>query len=69
MVQTRDLQAGIYHGGGDAKTLYRRITQGIAGTPMPAVAVVTQENGKGLTENQVWDLVRYVQSLGDGERH
>lgn len=61
--QPRNLTQGVYRGGGDAATLYRRITQGIAGTPMPAVEIVAEQNGKGLTPNQVWDLVRYVQSL------
>ncbi len=59
----RDLQSGVFRGGGDAETLYRRITQGIAGTPMPAVELVQTENGKGLTSDQVVDLVYYVQSL------
>jgi mono/diheme cytochrome c family protein len=62
-IKPRNLHHGVFRGGGDAETLYRRITQGIAGTPMPAVEVVAEENGKGLTEAQVWDLVRYVQSL------
>jgi mono/diheme cytochrome c family protein len=63
-VRPRNLQDGVFQGGSDAETLYRRITQGIAGSPMPAVSVVDPENGTGLTEAQVWDLVRYVQSLG-----
>jgi mono/diheme cytochrome c family protein len=62
-VLPRSLHEGVFRGGGDAETLYRRITQGIAGSPMPAVAVVEEENGTGLTTDQVWDLVRYVQSL------
>ena len=66
IVQARNLQQGVFRGGSDAATLYRRITQGIAGTPMPAVAVVDQQGGVGLTEDQVWDLVRYLQSLVDG---
>lgn len=64
LTDPRDLQDGVFRGGGDSETLYRRITQGIAGTPMPAVAV--DQDGTGLTEDQVWDLVRYVQSLQDG---
>jgi mono/diheme cytochrome c family protein len=60
----RNLQDGVFQGGADPETLYRRITQGIAGTPMPSVEVVGEDNGRGLTEMQVWDLVRYLQSLG-----
>jgi mono/diheme cytochrome c family protein len=62
-IKPRNLQKGVFRGGGDGPDLYCRITQGIAGTPMPAVSVVDQENGKGLTQSQVWDLVHYVQSL------
>jgi mono/diheme cytochrome c family protein len=59
----RTLQDGVFHGGGDPASLFLRITQGIAGTPMPAVEVVDEPDGKGLTIDQVWDLVRYVQQL------
>jgi mono/diheme cytochrome c family protein len=62
-IKPRNLQHGVFRGGGDAETLFRRITQGIVGTPMPAVELVAEDNGLGLTEDQVWDLVRYVQSL------
>lgn len=66
VVKPRNLHDGVFRGGGDPQTLYRRISQGIAGTPMPAVEVVAEENGKGLTEDQMWDLVRYIQSLANG---
>jgi mono/diheme cytochrome c family protein len=66
-IKPRNLQPGVFQGGGEGETLYRRITQGIAGTPMPAIEVVEEENGKGLTESQVWDLVRYIQSLSASE--
>lgn len=62
-IKPRTLQDGIFRGGADSASLYRRITQGIAGTPMPAVMVVDEENGKGLTPSQIVDLVHYVQSL------
>lgn len=63
-IEPRNLTSGVYRGGGDGETLYRRIAQGIAGTPMPGVQIVPQENGLGLTSDQVWDLVHYLQSLG-----
>jgi len=63
LIKPRNLQDGVFHGGGDAASLYRRITQGIAGTPMPAVEVVQESNGKGLTVDEIGDLVRYVQQL------
>lgn len=62
-IQPRNLQDGVFRGGSSPEAIYRKITLGIAGTPMPSVEVVQQENGKGLTSDQVWDLVRYVQSL------
>lgn len=64
-VQPRNLQDGVFRGGDAPETLYRRITQGIAGTPMPAVPVVDQADGTGLTSDQVWDLVRYLRWLGE----
>jgi mono/diheme cytochrome c family protein len=66
-IKPRNLQAGVFRGSGDGETLFRRITQGIAGTPMPAVEVVDEISPKGLTESQVWDLVRYIQSLSASE--
>ena len=63
MITPRVLTENLYQGGGDPESLYRRITNGIAGTPMPMVEVVEKPNGKGLTADQVWDLVRYVKSL------
>tara|TARA_R110002049_G_scaffold2750_8_gene22294 strand:+ start:253025 stop:254377 length:1353 start_codon:yes stop_codon:yes gene_type:complete len=64
-IKPRNLQDGVFRGGGDPETIYRRIVTGIAGTPMPSVEVVSEENGKGLTSDQVWDLVRYVKSLSE----
>lgn len=63
--EPRNLTLGVYRGGSDDATLYRRITQGIAGSPMPGIEVVEAENGRGLTVDQVWDLVRYLQSLSE----
>ena len=60
----RKLTAGVYRGGADDETLYRRLVEGIAGCPMPGVNVVDEENGRGLTSDQVWRLVRYVRSIG-----
>ena len=55
-IKPRDLTRGIYRGGRRPIDLYRRISQGIKGTPMPATpATVTPE--------QVWDLVNYVLSV------
>ncbi|TWT83145.1 Cytochrome c [Planctomycetes bacterium CA13] len=66
-IKPRTLKDGIFHGGGDAETLYRRIVQGIAGTPMPGIEVVAIESHQGLTVDQVWNLIRYVQSFASDE--
>lgn len=65
----RDLQNGVFRGGREPEDIYRRIVQGIEGTPMPAVSRIdgsegTVPSGAGLTEEQVWQLVAYVMSLG-----
>ena len=66
LIQPRNLQDGVFRGSGgtsNGKAIYRQISQGIAGTPMPAVEITPEESKKGLTASQVWDLVHYVQSL------
>ena len=60
----RQLTTGVFRGGGDPQTLYRRLVAGIAGVPMPGVIVTEQASATGLTSAQVWDLVHYVESLG-----
>ncbi len=55
-IKPRDLTRGIYRGGRRPIDIYRRISQGIKGTPMPATpATVTPE--------QIWDLVNFVLSV------
>ncbi|MGI9472318.1 MAG: cytochrome c, partial [Rubripirellula sp.] len=66
-IQPRNLQDGVFRGGGDAASLYQRISQGIAGTPMPAVEITDQPTGTGLSQDQAWDLIRYVQSLSKSQ--
>lgn len=61
-ISPRDLRSGIYRGGGKPEDLYRRIVQGIDGTPMPAVAM-KPDNPQGLSEEEVWDLVAYVSAM------
>ncbi|MEC8473426.1 MAG: cytochrome c, partial [Planctomycetota bacterium] len=62
-IYPRKLKNGVLRGGDDPVRLFRLIRQGIAGTPMPGVTMVNEENGKGLTEAQIWDLVSYLRSL------
>lgn len=66
-IYPRKLSSGVFRGGGDGETLYRRLVVGIAGTPMPAVPVAENATATTLSADQVWDLVHYVQSLGGAE--
>jgi len=61
----RNLRLGVFRGGHRPLDLYWRMTNGIAGTPMPKVLMkpAGDPNAKGLEPNDVWDLVSYVQSL------
>ncbi len=57
----RNFALGAFHGGSKAKDLYLRITQGIEGTPMPAVTFVPGEFEK----DDVWHLINFIRSLQD----
>ncbi|MEZ6093718.1 MAG: cytochrome c [Pirellulaceae bacterium] len=54
-VNPRNLQYGVYRGGGSLTDLYRRVYEGIEGTPMPS--------SKALSEDEVWAVVAYIKSL------
>ncbi len=55
-VKPRDLTRGIYRGGRRPIDIYRRITQGIKGTPMPGAP-------KTIKSDEIWDLVNFVLSI------
>ncbi|WP_153556021.1 cytochrome c [Roseimaritima sediminicola] len=59
-IQPRNFAEGVFHGGSAPEELYRRITVGIAGTPMPAVTYVPGE----FEEEDVWHLINFVRFLG-----
>ena len=63
--QTRaaDLTSGMLHGGNRPLDIYRRIFNGINGTPMPSFANALKDEPE-----TVWDLVAYVLSLTDERR-
>jgi mono/diheme cytochrome c family protein len=55
----RNFAEGVFRGGSSSQDLYRRITQGIDGTPMPAATFV-----EGQFEQQdVWHLINFIRSL------
>jgi mono/diheme cytochrome c family protein len=55
-IHPRNLRRGEFRGGRRPVDLYRRIKNGIAGTPMPSAS--TQ-----LRSNDIWDLVAYIRQL------
>ena len=54
-IKPRNLRQGVYRGGRRPIDLYWRITNGIDGTPMPALKLLPPED--------VWHLIDYVRSL------
>ena len=62
-VSARNLHLGVFRGGNSPDAIFRTIVHGIEGTPMPAAALQPSVKN-GLTEDQVWDLVHFCQSLG-----
>ncbi len=55
-VQPRDLTAGLFKGDSTSQELYQRMLAGMPGSPMPSYTGI-------FTEEQIWDLIHYVQSL------
>jgi mono/diheme cytochrome c family protein len=60
----RNLQQGLYRGGGRPIDIYRRIYAGINGGPMPAIGESKDAEGNLVVPPQdLWALVHYVRSL------
>lgn len=58
-IRPRNFSEGVFRGGSSSEDLYRRIANGIAGTPMPAATVV-----EGKFELQdIWHLINFIRSL------
>jgi hypothetical protein len=64
-IKPRNLRQGVYRGGLRPIDIYWRIKNGIEGTPMPAATMkpAADPNAKGLTPDDIWDIVNYVESL------
>ncbi len=62
-VLPRDLSLGTYRGGHRRIDIFRRISAGIAGTPMPSCGPTSSGAPGALTETEIWQLVDYVLSL------
>jgi mono/diheme cytochrome c family protein len=55
----RDFSSGVFRAGEEGKDLYITVATGIGGTPMGSFSGV-------LTPEEIWDLIHFVQSLGEG---
>lgn len=55
----RNFTEGVFRGGESAEDLYRRIWQGIEGSPMPASTFVPEQ----YTEDDIWHLINFVRSV------
>ncbi|WP_286177414.1 cytochrome c [Stieleria mannarensis] len=55
----RNFSEGVFRGGAAAEDLYRRILQGIEGSPMPASTFVPGEYEK----DDIWHLINFVRSV------
>jgi mono/diheme cytochrome c family protein len=64
-IKPRNLRLGVYRGGMRPIDIYWRIRNGVEGTPMPASTMKPpgDPNAKGLTTDDIWDIVNYVESL------
>lgn len=64
-IKPRNLRQGVFRGGLRPIDIYWRIKNGIEGTPMPASTMkpAGDPNAKGLTPEDIWDIVNYVESL------
>lgn len=53
-ILARDFRLGLFRGGSEPEKIYRRIAEGIDGTPMPAAAIPPED---------IWHLVNFVRSF------
>ncbi|MDP2644006.1 MAG: c-type cytochrome [Desulfobacterales bacterium] len=60
-VKPRDLTAGILKASASSEELFYRIAGGLPGSSMPGYK-------DAFTEEQIWDLIHYVQTLPDREK-
>lgn len=54
-ISPRNLQLGVFRGGGRPENIYRRIANGIEGTPMPSAPTLAPE--------EIWALVAFVREM------
>jgi mono/diheme cytochrome c family protein len=59
----RNLREGIYRGGRRPLDLFWRIAAGIRGMPMPGIGPAAQGAQGTLSQQEIWQIIDYVQSL------
>ncbi len=59
----RNLREGVYRGGRRPLDLYWRIAAGIRGMPMPGIGPAAPGAPPTLSQEEIWQIVDYVQSL------
>jgi mono/diheme cytochrome c family protein len=59
----RNLREGVYRGGRRPLDLFWRIAAGIRGMPMPGIGASAPGAQGTLTQQEIWQIVDYVQSL------
>ncbi|MCO6045501.1 cytochrome c [Aeoliella sp. ICT_H6.2] len=63
LARPRELADGVFRGGDRSIDLFRRIHQGVAGTPMPGQGSPRPGVEGALSEQEIWQLVDYVRSF------
>ena len=56
-IKSRNFKRGVFKGGREDLDLFRRITAGLPGTPMPGFGAVSAEDR--------WKMVKYIQTLSE----
>ncbi len=59
----RNFSEGVFRGGETAEDLYRRIWQGIEGSPMPGATFVPEQ----YEEDDIWHLINFVRSVNQAQ--
>jgi mono/diheme cytochrome c family protein len=59
----RNLRDGVFRGGRRPWDIFHRVNQGISGTPMPGSGPASAGAQGTLTEEEMWSIVDYVQSV------
>lgn len=62
-IKPRNFAEGIFRGGSHPDDLFRRIANGIAGTPMPAATFVEGQ----FSREDIWHIINYIRSLDQSE--